>query len=277
MDDQVTQTLAPTTMPDTLQIIVPLMARTASRSWDHTLKLLSYSLRSFSQLADVSVLIVGHDYPTGVALGPNCEWLEASFAPPCDDSASAKMRDKGLKSRLGVQHAATSGRHKWVMVADADDFISRNLLKFADFANHDAIYLSRGYRWTPGRPYCELIPEFHLVCGTSWMMRLTTANFPVWLAHGRGPRVCDQPHNKRLAGLCSIGARVQRVDCPAAIYVCHKTNSYYNHEQPHRAAYKLFRSLFASARAATRARLMTREFCSEFGVHESAINKSEDS
>ncbi len=235
---------------------------------------LGHTLTSASQLGNASVLLVGHDYPDGLSSLFSFEWVQATFDAPSENSPAAKMQDKGLKSRLGVQHTASQGKHEWVMFMDADDFISRKLFNLADFDRHDAIYVSNGYRYKPGSQYCQLLSQFHLVCGTSWIMRLSKTNFPMWLGQATTGRVCDQPHNKRLNALLSCGARVQRIDHPAAIYLCHGANSYYGSGVSPKSLASYCRTVIANVKAVIKARRVTRELREEFGLPERAGNKA---
>lgn len=216
-------------MKKRLQIIVPLMAKASSKNWAKTCSLLRYSLDSAAKIdrASVSLLVVGHDRPERVTFENGCEWLQADFEPPTGDDIANKMADKGLKTRMGVQHTHQQGKAGWVMFMDADDFISNRLLRIADLQNYDAVCLSRGYCWHAGTGRLELVRGFHLKCGTSWIMQLTAANFPFWLGPASGKRVCDQSHTDRLTALQDAGARVQMLREPCAIYVSgHGANSY---------------------------------------------------
>jgi hypothetical protein len=255
-------------MKHSLQIVMPLVAKASSGNWSQTVSLLRHSLKSVSQLGDVSVLLVGHDYPHGVSLDANCAWLEADFDPPKDNLLASKMQDKGMKVRLGVQHTKRRDEHDWVMFVDADDFVSAKLLKLVDLFQHDAICIKRGYRWDLRGKYCEVLLDFHRVCGTSWMMRLTESNFPVWLGREKERRVCDQAHNSRLEALHKCGARVQMINHPCALYLCHGVNSYWGDNGQRKNLAGLARRCYVGLRRSFRLRRITNELRGEFALPE---------
>ena len=257
-----------------LQIIVPLMARSASKDWQRTCALLSHSLNSARSASDdsVRVLVVGHDVPEAITFDDRCEWLQVAFDPPADGAVASKMADKGQKTLSGVRYTSRRDLAEWVIFMDADDVISKRLLKLADLTKHDAVCLAKGYRWFSGKASLEMVPNFHLRCGTSWIMKLTQRNFPVWLGGATDGGVCDQTHSDRLSGLRRIGASVQMIREPCAIYVTgHGVNSYVargSYQQAWKGRLKNLRNLALSW---GRRRRLTEAIRQEFGLPRSQV------
>lgn len=80
----------------------------------------------------------------------------------------AVRHDKGLRIHAGL-HGIADTSH--VMVVDFDDFVHRGLAAFVN-AHRDAPgwNISRGYVWSGGG-WCFEQPNFHLMCGTSHIIR----------------------------------------------------------------------------------------------------------
>lgn len=212
-----------------VQIIIPLVARSVAKDWGFTCQCLAATLQSVLALPEdfAAVTVVGHDVPERVDFGSRCNWLEVPFSPPDADDTSGKLNDKGMKVMHGTQFVYEHFDSEWVMFVDADDSLSAKLPKFCDLKNYDAIAFGRGYLWVPGSQSIRSVTEFHRLCGTSWIMRLKPEMFPVWLGSGSGDyRVCDQGHDGRLAAVLGMGARLQLVSQPLAIYsIQHQGNT----------------------------------------------------
>lgn len=80
----------------------------------------------------------------------------------------AVRHDKGLRIHAGL-HGIADTAH--VMVVDFDDFVHRGLAEFVE-ADRDAPgwNISNGYVWSGGS-WCFAQPNFHLMCGTSHIIR----------------------------------------------------------------------------------------------------------
>lgn len=209
-----------------IEMIIPLASRLVSKDWPETCRMLQHTLASILALPRdfASVSIVGHEFPANLPTVDRCRWIAVNWDPPKREDIPGKLNDKGCKVRLGVQEAYARGA-KWVMFADADDLISNRLSDLCDFENHDAICFQNGYSWEVGSDWLQALPKFHLVCGTSWIMRASPRFFPIWLGRGNH-RVCDLSHNRRHEALTKEGARIQTIQAPMAIYcVGHTTNT----------------------------------------------------
>ena len=255
-----------------IEAIVPLASSRVSKNWQQTCRMLESTMRSLLALPQdfISISVIGHERPLNLPESERCRWISVDWAPPNPDSA-AKVQDKGLKVQLGVRDAY-SREGSWVMVVDADDLVSSRLPEFCDFTNHDAICFINGYKWEVGSRWLERVPDFHRVCGTSWIMKLAPEYFPVWLGSG-SMRICDQSHDAVHDGLVSIGAKIQQIPTPLSIY-CVNSGANTGHGAGQgragslimeRAAWRLRRSV----RRILRCRRLTPKLQHEFSVHDS--------
>lgn len=201
-----------------IEVIIPFASRLVARDWQQMCRMLQTTLDSALALPTniVSVSILGHEPPESIFLNDRCRWTSVKWPPPSRDDVPGKLNDKGVKLRQGVQDAFAR-KAKWVMFLDADDLLSNRLPDFCDLENHDAICFDNGFSWVVGTKWLQRIPEFHRVCGTSWIMRLDPRLFPMWLGPGNN-RVCDLAHNERYAALNKENARIQVIRDPMAIY-----------------------------------------------------------
>lgn len=222
------------TSKPSLTFVVPLASRTVVRDWETSCRLLENSIQSLLSvpLANADVLVVGHEPPPGSAAIANSrvKFVAVDFAPPAltlvrDSDIQAKAKDKGGKVELGTKLAYSNGS-EWVMYCDADDLVSRSLPEVCDFETADAIVLDTGWRWRYGAKELTRCSNFHRICGTSMLIRLTQRNFPCWLGSG-SEAVAELGHNVRADALQKAGAVVQRLRRPLAVYVVENGCNYY--------------------------------------------------
>ena len=209
-----------------IEVVIPLASRQVARDWPQMCRMLQGTLTSLLALPKdfVSVSILGHECPENLPLGDRCWWTTVDWSPPNRDDIKGKLNDKGIKVRQGVREAFARGS-RWVMFVDADDLISTRLPNLCDLEKHDAIYFKNGYSWEVGTSWLQRVPSFHLVCGTSWIMRLSPRFFPMWLGPGTH-RVCDLSHSERHSALIKDNARIQAISASMAIYcVGHRANT----------------------------------------------------
>jgi hypothetical protein len=248
------------------------MAKSTSQDWARTSALAGFSVKSALRAGGVdvlSVLVVGNDKPETITFDGRCSWLQADLQVPGDATISEKMADKGTKLQMGFMHTFRRAQADWVMFMDADDFISNRLLRVADLRNWDAVCLTRGYRWNVTSGLAEIAGGFHLQCGTSWLMRLTEANFPAWLSNKFDSRVCDQSHADRLRALERSAAKVQMVREPLVVYVVgSNVNSYAGRSLSKKACRERMRDLLVAIRSRILGRRVNDSLRREFSLPE---------
>ena len=197
-----------------------------AKDWLQMCQMLQGTLASVLALPTdfLSVSIFGHERPKNLPLSDRCRWTTMTGEPPQREDVPGKLNDKAIKIRQGVQDAFARGA-QWVMFLDADDFLSNRLPELCDLENHDAICFENGFSWEMGNRWLQRVPNFHQVCGSSWIMRLEPRFFPMWLGLGTH-RVCDLAHNERYAALVKDHARIQSIHDPVAVYcVGHRANT----------------------------------------------------
>jgi hypothetical protein len=204
--------------PAKIEVIIPLASRRVAKDWPQMCRMLQGTLTSVLALPRefVIVSIFGHERPENLPLGDRCRWTTVDWNPPQQEDIPAKLNDKGSKLWQGVREAFKRGS-KWVMFLDADDLVSNRLPGLCDLENHDAICFENGFSWETGSRWLQRVPNFHRVCGSSWIMRLEPSFFPMWLGPGTH-RVCDLAHNERHAALVKDRARIQSIHDPVAVY-----------------------------------------------------------
>jgi hypothetical protein len=255
-----------------LSFVVPLASEAASGDWSRSCQLLEMGLRSFLALPleNAEVFVVGHDIPSqcGLIDHQRIKFVPADFSGPDlslkgDDLIRAKADDKGKKVELGTKMAHVSGS-EWVMFCDADDLVSNKLPEACDFESADAIVLNAGWRWRYGSHELTRLSNFHRICGTSMLIKLTQRNFPCWLGSGSDP-VAERGHNVRAEALKSAGAVVQVLKQPLAVYVVENgCNYYYDPRTPARGG--ALRNLLKAAKARISTRRVSDELRREFSV-----------
>jgi hypothetical protein len=215
-----------------------------------------------------SVSIIGHERPENLPLGDRCTWTAVDWDPPQRDDTPGKLNDKGIKIRQGVQDAFARGV-KWVMFVDADDLISNRLPVLCDLESHDAVCFENGYSWEAGTDWLQRVPSFHRVCGSSWIMRLSPALFPMWLGVGNH-RVCDLAHNERQHALIKENARIQTILAPMAIYcVGHMTATGFGELLGHKFGTPF--SIRLQLRRIIRQKCLTAALRKEFSIPDSMV------
>jgi len=255
-----------------IEAIVPLASSRVSKNWQQTCRMLESTMRTLLALPPdfLSISVVGHERPPGLPESNRCRWTSVDWAPPDPQDTAAKVQDKGLKVQFGVRDAYRR-EGSWVMVVDADDLVSSRLPEFCDFTNHDAICFVNGYKWEVGSRWLEHVPDFHRVCGTSWIMKLVPEFFPVWLGPGTA-RICDQSHSKVHEALVSIGAKIQQIRTPLSIYCVNSGANTGHGARPEQAGLKIVertaRALRISARQILRSRRLTPKLLQEFSLYD---------
>lgn len=257
--------------------VIPLAAKSVVADWTRTCGLLEQTLRSVLAMpADfLSVLVIGHDEPAGmIPWQGRVRFVRVEFDPPDHEGGSrARIADKGKKLRIGVIEAKRDGA-TWVMPVDADDLLSCRLPRLCNLDACDAVCFGSGYLWRDDSQWVRRLGNFHRVCGTSWIMRLNATLFPAWLGN-EDRRVCDASHADRFANLKSIGANLQVLRTPVAIY--RQSGASLSSDAPYKN--KRRRSLrstqawrvLRSVKALSQTRMVSRQIRQEFGMD--AIDK----
>jgi hypothetical protein len=92
------------------------------------------------------------------------------------DFLDAFRIDKGRRVLAGMLAARDS---RFFMISDDDDFVSRDIVSHvARHPTSEGWKIDRGYVWTDGGSILYELDDFHLICGTSLIIRSDVYNLP---------------------------------------------------------------------------------------------------
>lgn len=166
-----------------LTCIVPFAPRSFTRDWKLACKYLEQTIDSLLNSEDprIAVVVVGHDYPGDfISTDPRVNFLRSDMATPpvalAKDPVLA-ITDKLLKVRCGWEFSKKHLESDYVMIVDADDFLSRKVVGFlAQSGNFPAYRISDGWIWNTGSQLTiESTESFNLLCGSSVIVRADVA------------------------------------------------------------------------------------------------------
>jgi hypothetical protein len=134
---------------------------------------------------DWSLWVVGNQRP--VMLPSRATWVQVDFPPPSDVRAPitgvpAVLLDKGTKLVVGLL-AAISSHPDHVMFFDSDDIVSRRLAQLSSSnSGADGWAIENGWRWSSARRAVRRQGDFHLHCGTGYIVRPELYRLPPGLS-----------------------------------------------------------------------------------------------
>ncbi len=108
---------------------------------------------------------------------PNIDYHVVDFPPPDTNKGSgvpieAVRRDKGTKTLTGIMKARDAGAD-YVMLADADDFIHRDLAAYCnDHKGENGWYVDKGLMYPDGGAIIADLDDFNNHCGTSIILSM---------------------------------------------------------------------------------------------------------
>ncbi len=166
-----------------LIFVVPLQSPAVSRDWQKVSRLAERTLRSIcaQTCAEFRVILVCNQRPAGGFTHPALTIIEDDFPTP-GDSRDDRMIDKGRKILRAVVHA-----RQWaplhLMLVDADDCVSRELARFVEaHRTEDGWHFHTGYVHDQHSRWVLRKHGFHLVCGTSHILRCEAEDLPAHTA-----------------------------------------------------------------------------------------------
>lgn len=161
--------------------IIPVKSAVISPSWSRFSKLFERCVRSVCQQTDqdFKVVVVCNEKPIVTFEHKNIHYLNVDFPPPTDEVSkvftglhSAKEADKSKKILAGLEYA-NRFETSHIMVVDADDCISNNIVSFVK--NHpetDGWYSNMGYVYREGSGIIfKKLDKFSSLCGTSLIVK----------------------------------------------------------------------------------------------------------
>jgi hypothetical protein len=156
-----------------------------SNSYDRVLALLENTLRSIRAQSDPEwrAIVVCNERPERPFDDPRVVYLPVAFPPPSDVAHAcigmdALRLDRGCKYLVGLAHAARFAPDH-VMFFDADDFVSNRVAAFANaHAAAAGWYIPQGYVYDEELALFGRLDNFHLICGTSHIVRYDALPMP---------------------------------------------------------------------------------------------------
>jgi hypothetical protein len=219
-----------------LDFIIPLKSRAVSKDWETVERLCERSVRSvLGQTSDeFRLILVCTDRPDIDLTHPSITVVQNDFPIP-DSRPESRMHDKGLKVRRGLVEAGNLGGGAHVMIVDADDCIHRQLAEWVE--KHDICQswvIDQGYWYEEGSRTIRLIKDFDQICGTSFVARLESDDFPADMEAPRGTYFdyLIDGHVKATDYLRKHGRPVASLPFPGSIYVKETGENYTGKKGP---------------------------------------------
>ncbi|WP_375385843.1 hypothetical protein [uncultured Microbacterium sp.] len=155
-----------------------------SASYSRVENLLEDTLRSVAGQVDQDfvVIVVGNRAPS-FPLPERTVFVPVDFPAPAPPTGPRTARapfvwDKGTKIGVGLI-AARSYSPDFVMIFDADDFVSRRLSGFVkDHADCQGWVIEKGWMYSGSRGVFRMIPRFNRTCGTSFILPFDAYSVP---------------------------------------------------------------------------------------------------
>ena len=204
-----------------LLAIIPFVADGVANDWPKAVVCLERTLGSIlgNPEKDLRAMVVCQDRPPLNIKDGRYIFLETRQPKPDKQDLLAKHRDKGSKT-VEAFEAARSLSPEYVMLVDADDLISNNLISYVQQRpDFDAFCLKRGYAWREGASHFTIRPRFNQVCASAFVWRFNERLFPAWLGKTYTKRIADQGHNLVEAAMDAEEFKVDKIYQPKAVYV----------------------------------------------------------
>ena len=167
---------------------------------------------------EVRVVLVCHELPNG--LPEDGRLIIKSITTPKPQTREQMMEDKSLKIKMALT-VAREFAPAWLMRADADDLISRRLVKFIEKQPLDtAWYSEEGWAHRLGSRWALKLRNFHTLCGTSCVTYVTRAELPETFDQpSKEFYLLTQGHHMVVDYLRKLDITVNPVPFPTTVYV----------------------------------------------------------
>lgn len=175
-----------------------------SASYDRVEHLLQRTLRSIEQQtnSDFVVIVVCNVVPS-FEVSTRVRFVQVDFPAPAPPNGpqtdrASFVRDKGSKIGVGLI-AARPSNPDYVMIFDADDFVSRGLVAFSKaHPGADGWYVSDGWTYSSARGVFKKTRRFNKTCGTSFVMPFAAYGVPTNLDVGASQDAVIEAFGERL-------------------------------------------------------------------------------
>jgi hypothetical protein len=157
--------------------VVPFKSKAVCANWEKVSSLCGRTVRSLlAPAGDVRVVLVCNEQPSGLPNDPRL--IIHSVETPFPKTAHEMMVDKYRKIAEGLT-VAREFAPCWLMMADADDLVSRRLVPFVERQDpKTAWYAEFGWVRRGGSRWVMRQEGFHRVCGTSSVRCVAKSDLP---------------------------------------------------------------------------------------------------
>lgn len=216
-----------------LVFVVPIKSKQVSTNWEVFSLLIERTMRSICQQTSQNFKIVAacHEIPELNFEHPALEFLQVDFEPPTEENIKkfdaddgyrngAKEADKAKKLMAGIAYARKYNPTHF-MVADADDCIHRDLVKFVENDRQETLgwYFKKGYIYNEGSNLIFLNKNtFNILCGTCIIIKAEYVD----LLFQEKPHALYNHDFMELEG----GKKLVPLPFPGAIYSIGNTENY---------------------------------------------------
>jgi len=220
--------------------ITSLRAPQASANWPRVCELFERTAASvFAQTeSNFRLIVAGHAPPIlRRQFDARLEFIAADLPVPNEDYylRGADKRDKLI---VGLRQARALGAHA-VMAIDADDLVSCRLAEFVLARPEiDGWHVARGFKHAYGRGWIEPIEAgFNLLCGSCNVLSRRWFAFPGDRAREAAAERAwfDAGHDEFARVFGALGARIEPVPFPAAVYIANASDGLSNSDPDARA------------------------------------------
>lgn len=204
-----------------LVFVVPLQSPESAKDWPHLSRVVVRALRSLCSqtCADFRVILVCNQRPIGYFKHPNLTLIEEPFPFPGADRTK-RMIDKFRKLQRALIEARTY-MPGYIMFCDADDCVSRRLAAWCrEHPEENGWYFSTGYVYDEGTRFAFRRHNFHLLCGTSAIVRCQPQDLPDTMDIDHGENfLLSHGHPILADSLAEKGTPLQKLPFPGTVYI----------------------------------------------------------
>lgn len=237
---------------DNFFFVIPLRSKFSSSNWDKVEKIFNHTLQSvYNQTDSCFKILVGvHDVPKlNFMVDDRVEFIKVYYDVP--RTIDQQLLDKGYKKRFLMQRVRELGAG-YVMMVDADDFISSRIVEFVRKNNHPyGYYIDKGYEFDFSKNTLQVSPRFHMLCGTSSIVKYFPEDLPEKAEFDgydrttyRDTYIFDCAHNRLLTYFLELNRPLKPLPFKGAVYVIHTGENHSDHNCVPSNKRKLFRIFY---------------------------------
>lgn len=164
-----------------VSFIVPLRSPDTTNNWSRVSWDCLNTIESILQQtdSDFNIYLVCNQEPEGFQANSKIHVIKDKFPTPNTLQEMRKDQRNKVKKALVEIGRTGKGHNKFIMRVDADDFVSKKLVKFVkENQNANGFFCDWGYLFQQSCNYVMLQPKFYLASGTSAIVKFHQQDFP---------------------------------------------------------------------------------------------------